>query len=232
MYLLALGLGIGCGFGCGSLSTPFITSYVVGHDLNLKNGFFSMLIFSFGKILSMVVLAVTVSLLTVNFIEPTSTFLNIKLTTYFDFTMVVMGVIIIKRAIKGLRKKIDCNSCSKQSEVTVIDEFKHDQKIEENGVKLKDNLFLFIAGILYGLTPCIPLITILAICSTLSVLNAFALMLFFGIVTCMSPTFINSLIAGILNKNMRRELKASAKYIQIVTGVFSVSFGILPLILA
>lgn len=230
MYAMALGLGLGCGFGCGSLSSPFLTSYIVGKDLDVKTGFKSLFIFSIGKIISMVILAILVSLLAFNFITEETMILGIKLTSLFNIFMVIMGIMIVKMSINVIKKNKEC-SCNKSCDVNVIDEINHDIKMDNKEESKRDLIMLFGGGFIYGLTPCLPLITILGICATLSIVSSAMFMLFFAIITCLSPVLLNTVVSGVVNKTMRNELKSDAAYIHVLVGMFLVFFGFIPFIL-
>ena len=212
MYSLALAMGMGCGIGCGSVATPFLTAYMIGKRKSLKESLKATLIFSLGKIIIMIILGGVTSYIGQTLITETENIFQFDIKLLFNAICILLGSIII---IKNIKKKKGCSSCKGSCSVSV---------------KAEEKIILFGSGIVYGMTPCVPLGSMLLIATGLSVLNGMALLGFFGIVTCISPVIIQSILAGMIGPRMIKDIPDKVHIISILAGCILIYLGINPII--
>jgi|LGOV01.1.fsa_nt_gb sulfite exporter TauE/SafE len=219
MYSIALAMGLSCGAGCGSVSTPFLTAYVLGKGKTLKSSLLTTLIFSLGKIIVMAILGGLTALIGTELISKDITVFGVELVNLFSYMTLLIGVYLVYRSIK----KKSCQSCSSSSKGINLETTKDSHS-------LKEIILLFTAGVLYGITPCVPLITMLSMSVSLSILNASLLLAFFGLVTCVTPSIIQNLLAGFLSSNIQMNLKKHYKYITGLAGVILIVTSLISII--
>lgn len=221
MYSLALAMGLGCGIGCGSVATPFLTAYVIGKRKDLKESLKATLIFSLGKIIIMILLGGISAYVGQALITETKNFFSLDVKLVFNAISVLLGFMII---IKNVRKKNSCRSCRKHCNENVTVESPKNKLLEN-----KEKIMLFGTGIIYGMTPCVPLGSMLLIAAGLPVLEGMMLLGFFGVVTCISPVIIQSIIAGMIAPRMMKELSDKVRYVSILAGGMLIYLGINPI---
>lgn len=219
MYSIALAMGLSCGTGCGSVSTPFLTAYVLGRGKTLKSSVFITLIFSLGKIIVMTVMGGLTAFVGTELISKDISIFGIEVVNFFNYMTLLIGVYLVYRSFN----KKSCQSCSCADESVMLETMKKKHSV-------KEVILLFIAGVLYGITPCVPLITMLSMSISLSVINASLLLAFFGLVTCITPNIIQNLFAGFLSTKIQASLKKKYKYITGLSGVILIVTSLIPVI--
>lgn len=229
MYIIAITLALGCGIGCGSLISPVLSSYIIGKNLNLKSGLSSLLVFSLGKIISMVLLGILVSIFATNFIDIDSSFYGIPFSNFFSLFIAILGVKIIYDVIKRNKKK-DCVSSKKCDKIDPLTIYKHDKNIKTSYLQIWDYCLLFLSGAAYGITPCVPLVSLLVYCVDLSVLQAVSLMSLFGIVSIISPAIISTIFATLINKGISKDFKGMNLELRFLSGILLLLVGIFYII--
>lgn len=222
MYSLALAMGLGCGIGCGSVATPFLTAYVIGKRKDLKESLKVTLIFSLGKILIMILLGGISAFIGQAVISGSKDLFSLDVKLLFNGISVLLGAMII---IKNARKKKSCRSCRNHCKENVII-----GQPKKESLNNKEKIMLFVTGIIYGMTPCVPLGSMLLIAAGLSVWEGMMLLGFFGVVTCISPVIIQSIIAGMIAPRMIKDLSDKVRYVSILAGGMLIYLGINPVI--
>lgn len=208
MYSIALAMGISCSAGCGSVSTPFLSAFILGKGKNIKSSFLSTLIFSLGKIIVMAILGGSSAYLGSEAISSGMNILGFDITNIFNIITFFIGLFLVITSIN----KHKCSTCnSKDTHNGIIVE--KDEAITRN-----EYIMLFTAGIAYGITPCVPLITMLASAASLSIFNGVLLLSFFGFVTCITPSIMQNLFAGFVAPKVKENLKANFKFISALAG--------------
>ena len=219
MYSIALAIGLSCGAGCGSVSTPFLTAYVLGKGKNLRSSLITTMIFSLGKIFIMALLGGLTAFLGTELIDKGITFLGIEIVDFFSYMTLFIGIYFIYKGIRGS----SCKSCSKN-------QIESQLNVSSSRYSYKEFLLLFVAGMIYGITPCVPLLTMLSMSVGLSVLGGICLLAFFGLVTCLTPSIIQNLVAGLVSKKVQIDLKEKYRYISIIAGVVMSVTSIIALV--
>jgi len=219
MYSVALAMGLSCGAGCGSISTPFLTAYVLGREKGLKSSFLITLIFSLGKIIIMGVLGGLSAYLASTIITKGMILFGLDITKLFSILTLIIGIYLIITSLKSSSKQKKCSSCVANNSCKSRQNYNPTKSSYSKNITLKEFALLFFAGVFYGITPCVPLITMLATATTLTVLEGVLLLSFFGFVTCITPSIIQNIIAGYIAPKMKKELENKYKYITIIAGV-------------
>lgn len=207
MYLSALAIGLSCSVGCGSVSTPFLTAYVIGKSKNLKSSVLATIIFSLGKIIIMAVLGGLTAFISASILPDNGILFGINLTIIFNIITFIIGFIIILTAFKKRSYKNCCSGC------------KNYDIISSEVFSIKEAISLFFAGAAYGITPCVPFITVLVMAIPLGLWEGVALLSFFGLVTCIAPALIQIFVAGLVTPKIKKDLKKSYKYISLIAGI-------------
>jgi len=219
MYLLALTLGLSCGAGCGSVVTPFMTSYVIGRQKNKKEVFKSMLIFSLGKILIMMILGGLTAAIGQNMIELLGGYVPFHLNYLFNGVMVLFGIYLVYSSLK-VRKS--CKGCSANAVEIEVSGQGYNKK------SIREYIALFVSGVVYGITPCAPLGIMLATVMGKGMAGGALLLGFFGSITCLSPALIQIFIAGLIIPKMKQEIPLKIHWISFVSGCIMIFLGALP----
>lgn len=218
MYGIALAMGLSCSAGCGSVSTPFLTAYVLGKGKNLKSSMKATVLFSMGKIIIMGILGFLTSYLSRELISKGITLLGVDITAIFSIFTLLVGLYLIYTFFKP-KKCSGCKGSSKHKETISLD-MNERVNIETNeDITKKEAIMLFSAGAAYGITPCLPLITMLGTALTLAPIEATLLLLFFGTVTCVTPAIIQSVVAGIVAPRAKKDLASKFRYITALAGI-------------
>lgn len=227
MYSLALALGLGCGIGCGSVATPFLTAYMIGKRKHLKESLKATLIFSLGKILIMVILGGISAYIGKALISETQNLFKFDIKLLFNLISILLGCMII---IKNLRKRKVCGTCGchcngNDTYENIIMEEKNNESLT-----IKEKLILFVSGAIYGMTPCVPLGSMLLTATSLSIFDGMLLLVFFGVVTCISPVIIQSVVAGMIAPRMIKDIPDKVHLVSILAGCILIYLGINPII--
>jgi len=219
MYLLALTLGLSCGVGCGSVVTPFMTSYVISRQSSKKECIWSLLIFSLGKILMMMVLGGISAYVGNSILQTMEVYLPFQVNYLFNVMMIIFGAYIL---ITSFRKKKDCNHCQKNTVKIDVNDHGYNEH------QRRDYQALFISGMIYGITPCAPLGILLTTVIGKSVIEGVLLLGFFGVITCLSPALIQLFIAGVMIPKMRSEIPMKVHWISLFAGFIMIFLGVSP----
>ena len=191
----AISIGLSCGTTCSPIVNSFLTTYVISHSDGTKNGIKCFFLFFLGKILSVVALCVLSSSISMQFINQDGYIGNINLRLIMQILMSIIGIYLLFNWFKE-NKCSDCEKCNK---------------------KIDKNIPIFLIGIIYGLTPCAPLILIIGYTFTLPMFYAGITGFIFGIATILSPVLLLILITSVLSKKMKQEIPNFLKWFRLVS---------------
>lgn len=206
-YLAAFLIGITCGFKCSPIIFFFLSSYITGHDKNIKNAINSSFFFISGKVFAIVTLSIISSLIGKSIVSESHNILNIDTSLILDFTLITFGVYIILSIIINRNKIKNC-SC-------------------KNTNQHKSRKGLFIVGFFYGASPCIPLITILIVSSLIPIWSAIIVSLIFGISSAFVPIGFVTLISGFFSKKIYSEIPENIYIFKIIMSCILIIIGLL-----
>lgn len=176
-FLLGLSFGIGpCLASCG----PLLISYVAATNKNITKSILVYILFSLSRILVYIVLSLFIFL----FGQIMSKYVLGSFSKYLfifgGMFLVIIGILIC------FRKGIDNKFC---------------QKLQKFFLK-KDTKTVIMLGLIIGILPCTPLISVISYIGLVSKhwLNAISFGLSFGLGTIISPLFLLVLFAGLISR--------------------------------
>lgn len=208
--LSAVALGLGCGVGCGSLATPFIITKLLGDQKDTKQSFFSLISFTLGKIITLIVLGILTSFIGNEIIGFLSDKLPFDLSMFFRIACIVFGLSVVYNTIKKDHKcPSKCKKCSgnrKDSSLWYTPSY-------------------FISGALYALTPCPPLTAVLVYAATINPFAAALLLTVFGIANSITPLLIYAPVTGFIVIKMKQEISKFTGTIQVIAGIMLIVLG-------
>jgi len=200
LFLIGLFLGAGpCLASCG----PVLVCYIAATKNDYRRALFSYLVFSFGRIFVYLVFGLLVGIFSQEIIR--------KLTNKFNFIFLFTGLFIVSLGfliILGTKAN-----------------FKFCRLLEDKLIK-KDTKSIITLGILFGITPCLPLVGILSYISIVSksIVTSLIYMLSFGMGTLLSPLLLLSIAAGSLPQLLKEHAKLSNLF-KILCGLIIMVFG-------
>ncbi len=198
-----LGMALGCG-PCLASCGPLLLTYLAGTGKNVLKSIGAYLLFSFSRIFVYLILGLLVFFLGRYIFE--------RFNYFFRFILVGAGVFIILLGILMLLgKEMNSTLCA---------------FLQRNMLE-KDRKSIIILGILAGLLPCAPLITVLAYAG-LTAKNGLENLLYtfaFGLGTTISPLIILAALAGLLPNFLKRFKKNYAQVFNIICGLIMILLG-------
>ena len=200
LFLSGLALGSGpCLVSCG----PLLISYIAATKTDFKAGLLVYLIFSFSRISVYLVLGFLTGVFSQEIIH--KIFGQGSLIFFLiGLFILLLGLLIILGIQPNLRL------C----------------KLWEEKFIKKDTKSIITLGILFGITPCLPLVGILSYISIVSksIITSLLYMLSFGIGTLVSPLLLLSLVAGSIPQLLKAHSKLSNLF-KILCGLIIMTLG-------
>ncbi len=185
---LAVTIGLGCGTCCGSATTMFLSGYVISESDTKKGSFVKILIFFLGKILGVLAVCIISAIIGQSVIESLEGVINIELIS--PIVMLLISIFLIASFVKKKKQVSKCTSCSGCS----------------GEKKKKTKLPLIILGFVYGISPCLPLITITTYAITLDMVSVIILATAFALASSTVPILISSGFSVVLASKIKSEL--------------------------
>lgn len=201
-FLMGLSLGLGpCLVSCG----PLLISYLAGTQKGIPQSLLAYLIFSFSRV--SVYLALGLGAFLFGKLSPESVY-----GSFSRYSFIFGGIFI---AIIGLLlvfgKGVDLKFCRR------LDSF----------LIKKDKKTIFVFGLILGIMPCLPLVSLLYYIGLVS-RNPFDSLVYsisFGLGTVVSPLFVLSAASGLLPKLFEKSAKLYSIF-NSVCGLVIVALGI------
>ncbi|MBQ9868935.1 MAG: sulfite exporter TauE/SafE family protein [Ruminococcus sp.] len=192
----AASVGMGCGTCCGTGISAALYGYLATHVKNVGQSFRAFLDFFLGKVLAVIALCCTASLVGGKIIDDSGLLFGIRVGIIVDSVMLVMGVLMLAGWVRERRGHKSCKSC------------KHcaGKQTPCENEKSPSHTALISMGIGYGISPCAPLILMTGYAATLPLGYAAALGAVFAVASTISPVLFMLLISGVLAKKMRKEI--------------------------
>lgn len=201
---LAFSVGIGCGTCCSPFVSAFLSTYVISHTAGAKKSLLAFAGFFGGKLLSVSALCLAASLLGRQFIGADGRIGTFPYWLAVRLLLCAFGVFMVGRWFyeqkKGAGQCGHCGGC-------------------ENKAKLYP---MFIAGVLYGITPCPPLLMMLGYAAALPASTAVVTGASFGLASMVSPVLMLAVILGLLSKRVRAEIPGFLRWFRLASYVLLV----------
>ena len=210
----AASAGMGCGTCCGSGISTALYGYVTTHMKNMKQSVLGFCEFFLGKIIGVILLCITASIVGENIIDETGSVLGVKTILIVDVVMIIMGIWLLVEWIQERKGSKDCKSCGGCS-----------KPAKEKG---NNRAVLFGMGLSYGVSPCAPLILITGYAASLPLGYAALLGGIFALSSTISPIMFMLLISGVIAGKMYKEIPNYLTWFRLacyllLIAVFSVS---------
>ena len=149
--------GLTCGLSCGACGNPivnvFLAGYLFTHTGKVKKSLISFLGFHTGKALAVMMMCLVISLLGSSVVDENGNIFGVNLQLLVYIAMLGFIGFLIIRWFRN-EKKGCCGDCVK------------------NKVKSDKFRYMFVYGVISGLSPCASLIVILGYVSALSFAEA------------------------------------------------------------
>lgn len=196
----AISVGLGCGTCCSPIISMFLSTYVISHANSVKKGVLSFVCFFLGKLISVSCLCVVAALISRQFISPDGYIGEFNLRLAAQTAMSGIGILMIVRwGMEQTRAKKECKDC-------------------HSCAKLKGNAGfwpMFTAGLIYGITPCAPLLLMIGYSFLLPVSIAGASGIAFSLSSMVSPVLLLVIITGALSKQLMKEIPQHIKWFRL-----------------
>lgn len=199
----ALSIGIGCGTCCSPFVSAFLSTYIVSHEEGVKKSLGTFFGFFLGKLLGVSVLCMIAAGIGKQFLSGTGYIGKFPFRLAVQVVMSLFGIFMVFgwfREIK--REKTECGHCTGCGDT------------EKNGWK---HYPVFVAGVLYGISPCPPLILVLGYSASLSFLTAGITGICFGTAGILSPLLMLAVVLGVLSKRIRTEIPGFLKWFRLAS---------------
>ncbi|MFH1201957.1 MAG: sulfite exporter TauE/SafE family protein [Candidatus Omnitrophota bacterium] len=201
LFLSGLLLGSGpCLASCG----PFLISFIGAQANTPKKGILIYLIFSVSRIFVYLLLGLLAGLFSQEIIH--------KIFSQDSLIFSIVGLFIVFLGLLIIIKdKTDIRACRFLN-----------QRLIKNDTKS-----VIISGILFGISPCLPLIGIISYVSLISktILVSVILMFCFGLGTLLSPLLLLSIVAGAVPKLFKNQERFFNLF-KILCGLIIVGLGL------
>jgi len=202
VFLLGLSFGWGpCLASCG----PLLLTYIAGSKKSSFKGLSAYLFFSLSRIFVYLVLGVLVFFL--------GRFVFEHFINFFKLSMIFGGVFVILMALLMLfGVGINLPACS----------YLHKQIIQ------KDKKSIVILGLITGLMPCAPLLTVLTYAGLISrsPLENLSYIFLFGLGTSLSPLILLVALAGLIPRCMVNVKESYVKLFNFICAFIMIVLGI------
>jgi len=196
----AASVGLGCGTCCSPIISTFLSTYVVSHSNGVKKGVLSFICFFFGKLVSVTLLCMIAAVVSRQFISEDGYIGSFNLRLAAQIAMSGIGAVLAVRWFLERKKRHhschSCKSCSKQEGTAGL-------------------LPMLCAGLIYGFTPCAPLLLMIGYSFTLPVSLAGVTGVAFSLASMASPLLLLTIITGALSKKMLREIPGFVKWFRL-----------------
>ena len=209
----AVSIGLGCGTCCSPIISTFLSTYVISHANGVKKGLLSFVSFFFGKLLGVSLLCTISALISRRFIGEDGYVGSFNLRLFSQIAMSLIGVIMVIRWIIELKKQRKCKGCKGCGE-----------QEGKAGV-----IPMLIAGIIYGITPCAPLLLMIGYCFSLPVPLAGLTGITLSLSSMVSPVLLLVVVTGAFSKKMRKEIPEAVKWFRLTSYVL---LTVLPFVIS
>lgn len=221
IFVTMLLMGFSCSTGCGSVSSSFILGTQIGETTTIKDCMKTIAIFSLGKVIALGILgflsAVFGSMVLgyVETIYPNSTVWLVRvITCVFGVGVIYSGLTRKKVTQEGSADSGCGSSCASCSGCAT--KAKAIKPLAAKQIAVKGSYFF--AGFLYAMIPCSPMILGLTYASTMNVLSATLLLVFFGIVNSFVPVFLYAPVIGKANDELGKMTPRLMKPLKVFGG--------------
>ncbi len=215
--MTAFSVGIGCGTCCSPFVSAFLSAYIVSRSEGVKKSLGTLAGFFMGKLLGISALCLTAAGIGRKFLSETGYIGCFPFRLAVQLAMSLFGIIMAARWLWNIRRgKMECENCGRQ-------------KGEDGKTLFRQGYSMFMAGLLYGITPCPPLVMMIGYSASLSVFSAGMAGVSFGLASIVSPLLMLAVVLGALSKRIRAEIPNFLKWFRFISYMI---LAVLPFTLA
>lgn len=205
LAVTAFCVGISCGTCCSPFVGAFLSTYILSHEKGVQKSTGTFLGFFLGKLLGILGLCITASGIGRQFVDERGFVGVFPFRLAVQALMSLFGIYMAVRWLWEIRgKDAACGHCAER---------------RTKGRQKRMMFPIVVAGILYGVTPCPPLILILGYCAGLTILESSVTAVCFGMAGILSPLIMLMLILGILSNKIRVEIPGFLKWFRLASYV-------------
>jgi len=203
--LFLTGLLFGCG-PCVASCGPFLVTYIAGAKKNIFKGIMVYILFSLARILVYIVLGLAVFFLSRFAVETLLGDLSRFILILGGAFIIIIGIFLV------FGKNLELNFC----------QFLHKNILEH------DKKSIFTAGLIIGLLPCAPLLSILSYVGLISRSWVYSLLysLAFGIGTFVSPLILLAVVAGLIPRLFKDKAAIYYSIFSLICGLVIIFLGV------
>lgn len=211
LAVAAFSIGIGCGTCCSPFVSAFLSTYAVSgvklsdkentNRSSMKESMNTFFGFFIGKLLGVSVLCMAASEIGKQFIDESGFIGGFPFRLVLQIVMSLFGAFMAVRwfwAAKG--KHSECRQCK-------------DCKGQKGSMQYP----VLIAGVLYGIMPCPPLLLVLGYAAGMPLVTAGVTGICFGFASILSPLLMMMVILGVLSNRMRKEIPGFLKWFRLAS---------------
>lgn len=214
MLLTSAETGITCGVSCGACGTPvvnvFLSSYLLTHSGKLRRSLLSFAGFHLGKMVTVALLCMLISLLGQQVIDENGKLFGVNLQLIVYAAMLMFMAVLIRRWFRDNRKAAEQDPCAGCSGGCCGQSAQASRK--------KDGFLpMLVYGFISGLSPCTSLVIVLGYAAALTVAEAALVGVCFSLANSIVPLLLLVSLTGLLSKEMYREIPRKIKYFQLAT---------------
>lgn len=188
----AASVGMGCGTCCGSGMGMFLSGYLMTHAKNFGQSFRAFLSFCLGKLMGVMVLCGSASLLGSRFLDDSGYLFGVPVKAVVDGAMILLGLWLLVQWVLERKGRKSCHACGGRA-----------QKPVDARVSFP---VLWVMGVGYGVSPCGPLLMMMAYAATVPLGCALAVGAVFALCSAVSPMLLLLLLSGALAGRVYREI--------------------------
>lgn len=201
----AFSIGIGCGTCCSPFVSAFLSAYIVSRGDGVKRSFLTFMQFFGGKLLGVSVLCLVASAVGKPFISENGSIGGFPFRLAVQVMMSLFGLFMAVRWFLEIKRgRAQCGHCKECGK-------------EEN--HKGKHWPMFTAGILYGITPCPPLLFVIGYSVSLPLPAAGFTGISFSLASILSPLLMLAAVLGVLSKRMRAEIPGFLKWFRLASYV-------------
>lgn len=213
MLASSAGTGLSCGVSCGACGTPvvnvFLSSYLLTHSGKLRRSLLSFIGFHIGKMITVTLLCVMISLLGSQIVDASGKLFGVNLQLLVYAAMLVFMAALITRWLRDNKKtsgpQDGCAGCGGGCCGGNAGE-----------TRKKDGFLPMLAyGCISGLSPCTSLVIVLGYAAALTAAEAAIVGVCFSLANSIVPLLLLVSLTGLLSKEMYREIPQKIKYFQL-----------------
>jgi len=214
----ALSVGLSCGTCCSPAVSVFLSSYIITHAGGMKKSLLAFFSFFIGKVIAVVLLCGLAALIGSQFIDAAGDVGGVNLGQLMELAMIALGLVLIGKWLLDYKNKANrsssCSGCGGEKKNRITD-----------AQGAKGLLPLFSAGLVYGASPCAPLLMMMGVAATLPLATAVLVGGVFAAASTLTPVLLMVLLSGVLSGKIAKEIPRQLQWFRLASYVLLTLFS-------